>query len=734
MTICRRDFDSAKARFRDADAPGGATSAALSGALGEAQASVDACADRLAQPMQAVSLRRGQVGGGASTDELSVARCKAKVGAYVAMVDEACAKWRQKQQQGRVEGDKAAAAAARRPGERALMQARALRRALLGPDGVRRQQAARDRGGDDGNRFRQALEELDAVLAEADRAKADLASERSSETSRDSEAFFTRAAREAWRCAEQLQRVGEADVEGAFSRAEGARRLVRLALGEVGELEADVNTCGFDGERSVVEALRVARRGLEKISRALGEKAGAGANLTGEGGRVEAMVASGHLESALRGVDAARAELSRVRRVSTLEAKAREVLVEESVRVDALSRQAQELGLMCRPAVAESLQACRAAATTADRYDNQGGRGARASSHKREELARDYMAAALRAAEATGVADETLALERDAAARNDEERGLLEERLAREREAVLKLQSRLDRVATAAEERRSSLEGVRVLAASWKVGISGIRGPRGTLAAEPDGEAAARAVAEAREGLETLLRKTEASWDVGALGEDVEASLRLVAVAEAAVVEAEVRGRRRDGAFAVLERAAAQTQSIVADAARAAKVGRRPAVAEALAAAVGSVRIGLSAAMGTAAADSDGVEADDALLGEVAHAEDASERAVKVLARERLLMETAERERQERCSDLWAAARRLEELDTSGVVGDDPEAAAVVLEARSEAVQVRELLESRHACFVVRSGCGNWFSRLALAVPDTLPGSFCSVFFFSMLA
>lgn len=615
----------------------------------------------------------------------------------MAMADEACVKLQQKQQQDQVQGDRAAATTARRPGERALMQARALRRALLGPEGVKRQQAARDRGGDDGNRFRQALKELDAALAEADRVKADLANEKSSERSRDSEAF-TRAASEAWRCVEQLQRVGEADVEQAFSRVEGARKLVRLALGELGELEADVSTCGFDGERSVVEALRVARRGLEKLSRALGEEEGAGASLPGEG-RVEALISSGSLDSALRGVDAAREELSWVRWVSALEAEAKDVLVEGGVRVDALSRQAQELGLLSRPAVAESLQACRAAATTAERYDN---RGARASLHKREDLARDYMAAALRAAEAAGRADETLALERNAAARNDEERGLLEERLGRERAAVMQLQGRLDRVAAAAEERHSSLDGVYVLAASWEVGLSG-EGSRVTLAGEPNGETAARATAEARESLETLLTKAEVCWDVEALGEDVEASLRLVAVAGAAVAKAEVRGRRRDGAFAVLERAAAQTQSVVTDA-RAAKVERRPAVAESLVAAAGAVRDGLAAAMGTAATDSDDVEADDTLLATVTRVEDASDRAVEVLARERLLMDAADRERQERCSDLWAAVRQLEELDTGGVVGDEPEAAAIVLEARSEAVQVRATRRVQDTIVLVRFG------------------------------
>lgn len=672
VSACRAELDAALAQLRTAGIGEGPASTPLAGLLGEARASIDTCADRLGQEFQTLPRRRG---GSPTPDELLLEACKARIGAFVAEVDAVCAEQLHNRQAR--QGD-----AAHAQGERLLMQARALRRAMLGPEGIGRQ--ARGRHGGDETRFQNALDRLDAALAGADRLRADYDAEGSLQR-QDTVASFVKAAQEASNAAEELQKAAEAGVEQAGDRVEGARELVRMALSDVEKLETDAKESGVDGERSVVEAMRVARRKLVKMSDALGSQDRPEAPRRGQA-RIEALVASGNLEAALRSADAARTEVARACRALTLETDARSVLSKETARVDATSLEAQKLGLLDSPAVARALQACRAAATTAERYD---GRGRRVLPDKREELAREYMAAALRASEATDRAEEILSLERESAVLNLEARRRLEERLEQPTAAISLLQDRLDCLVEAAEHRRASLEGVRALTASWTTGNAS-KGPRGPLPAELAVETAARAKAEAEEGLDAAKKNVQSYREgVASLGEDVSLCLQRVTVAEIAIAEAEVRGRRRDDAFARLKRAAEKTHHVSADA-RASKVVDRSAVADSLAAAADQVRDAVSAAVNMAGVSGPGeVDADAPLLACVGRAEETAESAVEVLARERLLVEQGEIERQERSSELWAASRRLEELDTRGVVGDDPEAVAMVLEARSEVVQVR---------------------------------------------
>lgn len=685
IAACRDKLDAARASLSGADALDTKALPVLLGALGKVQASVDTCADRLGQS-STTPLQRGRATS-ATAGELSLATCKAKVEAVVANVDEACSKRQHAQLHGQ---SRAQDEASRRSGDRWLMQARALRRVMLGPEGVGRRRGA-------GSRFQEALDKLDAALAEADRLRVDVGAQRSPEGQEGGDAF-AKAAQEASLAAEELQNAGEAVVNEEGTRAEGARALVSIALGDVAEIEADASDSGFAGDRSVSEALRVARKGLEKMSGALQEDGGAGATLRDKN-RVEALVASGSLESALRGVDAARAVVSRVRRVAAAETEARDILTSESTCVDDLSHRAQELGLFERPAVVRAVQACRAAGTAAERFDS---RGRQVSLVRQEALVQEYMSAALLAREATAQAEETLAFERETAAVNVDARRRLKARLESPRAAVALLQDCLDRFAISAEQRRTSLEGVRELTLSWKLGSGGneLRVP---VPPESYGKAASRATAEAKKSMDTLVKEVETSRDVAALDDDVKLSLPLVTVAEAAAAQIEVRGRRRGTAIAVLERAAARTEAIMADS-QTAKVAGRSVMVASLADAARQVRNALVEAVSSAEKSGPGeIEVDDAFLAAAGQAEQAAEAAAESFARERVLVEQMEGQRQERSVELWSAARRLEGLDTGSVVGDDPEAAAMVLEARSEAMQVR--MESNDwliCCFSIK--------------------------------
>lgn len=666
------------------------TAVAPSLALGDAQKSLDAAADWLRQPLSAVPRRKRGRDGPGTADELYVKRCRTNVDAFVDKVDEAYARIHREHVvvPSGSEAGPAVVATQRRTGERLVMQARALRRAMLGPAGLSGQ--ARRGDGDDSRTFRMALERLDAALADADRLKAEACD------GGNDNAAFTKAAQEASRAAQELQRAGETSAREAEARADGARVLVRLALGEMDELEFDVKASGFDNEPTVTTALRVARRELERTFRKLGGIVVAGDEKTSSIGydgqsqdRVQAQVASGTLESALGTVDVARAELTRVRKMSDLQAKARAILSEEDGRVGVLSREAATTHLLRRPEVAQVLQRCRAALTIAERYDT---RGKKLSLEKREALAQDYMAAALTAAEARSRAEEVLFLERENAARNEQEKAHLLKRLEPAKAAVSNLRDRVERISGAAIARRASLEKARLTAASWNVAVYAGEATvsRGALPQEPDGATAARQVAEGLDSVDALLARANEIWDMESLSEEIMASLQRVVVADGAVAAAEVHGRRRDNAFAALERATAKTQSVITDA-RSAKVDSRPIMTESLALAVRDLRIGFIVAADTARRQTGPgkFNADDVpLLDAASAAEDSAESAASVLAKERLLVEQAERGRQVASSELWLASRRLEELDTDGVVGDDPEAAAMVLEARSEVVQV----------------------------------------------
>lgn len=644
----------------------------LLGAVSKVQVSVDVCADRLHQSITA-PLRRGD-GTSATSEEPSLATCKAKVESVVAKVDEACAKLQQEQLHRQITAQEEAS---RKAGDRWLMQARALQRAMLGPEGVGRRR-------DTGNQFQEALEKLDAALAEADRLRADIGAQPLPDGSGAGDAF-AKAAQEASRAAEELQSAGEAVVNEESSRADGARLLVRMAFEDLAEIEADLKESGLAGDRVVSSAVRMARAGIEDMFGALQEEGGAGATRRDKD-RIETVVESGSLESALQRVDAARAAVSRARRVADAEAETRDILAKESARVDDISRRAEKLGLFERPKVVRALQDCRAAATAAERL---GKRLRQVVPPKREALAQEYMSAALFAREATARAEETLVLEKETAATNNEARRRIQEHLESSTTAVALLLGRLDWLSVSAEQRCRSLEDVRALAASWKLGSAGkvLRVP---VPPEPCGKEASIATAEAKKRLDFISEEVETSSDVTALGGDVKVCLERVTVAEAAVAEMEVRGRRRDSAIAVLERAAATTEAVLADTQAVAKMFGREAMVTSLTAAVCQVQSALVEAVTSAGQSGPGkVGVDDAFIEAATKAEQAAKAAAETFLRERMLVKQAEEERQERSAELYSAARRLEELDTGGVVGDDPEAAAMVLEARSEATQVR---------------------------------------------
>lgn len=589
-----------------------------------------------------------------------------------------------------------------------MMQARALRRAMLDPTVVSGQVGRRDEA--HGHAFRAALERLDAVLAKADRLAGGAGggegdSRALGADDRDvGDDAFSDAATEAFLAALELQKAGEADTDEG-DRKQAARTLLQLALSELEELEVNVQTWGVDIERSVTTVLGAARRGLESVSRDLGDTpVGDGVEATASSAgqservRVEALVASGALESALGALDSGRTEVRRVRKLLDLEARAKTILHDERERVDALSEEAKVLGLLCRPAVSQALQGCRSAAMSAERYDN---RSNSLSVEKLEEFAQGYMATAGAATEARGRAEKVVALERTAVALNEQERAYLAERLEPAMAVLSQLRDRIEQLSAAAEQRRVSWETARLVAASWDLGqLAGdtlFPSTGDDLPQEPAGAVAARAVAEAMSGVETVAAEAKQSGDAGALGEEVNVSLQRVAEAEAAVAEAEMRARRRNSASATVSRAVARVQSVFHDA-RAAKVEQRAAVTESLALAARDTFAAFAVAADTARTSAHmsstrGESLRDCeilLLGAARRAEESAETAVDVLSRERLVAEQLERERRDTCSKLWSAARRLEELDTDGVVGDDPEAAAMVLEARSEVVQVRQ--------------------------------------------
>lgn len=672
ISACRDTLDAARRRLNDADAQDIKALPVLLGAVGKVQVSVDVCADRLHESITA-PLREGG-GSSAASDEPSLDTCKAKVEAVVAKVDEACAKLQQEQLHRQ---STAQEEAARKAGDRWLMQARALRRAMLGPEGVGRRR-------DTGNQFQGALDKLDAALAEADRLRADIGAQRSPDGGKAGDAF-AKAAQEASRAAEELQSAGEAIAYEESSRADGARLLVRMAFEDLAEIEADVKGSGLAKYRIVSSAVRTARAGIEEVFGALQEEGGAGATRRDKD-RIETVVESGSLESALQTVDAARVAVSRARRVADAETEAREILTKESARVDNVSHRAEKLGLFERPKVVRAIQDCRAAATAAERL---GKRVRQVVPAKREALVQEYMSAVLFAREATARAEETLGLEKETAAVNNEARRRVQEHLESSTATVALLQGRLDWLVAAAGRRSKSLEDVRVLAASWKLGTAGKK-LRTPVPPEPCGKAASRATADAKKGLDVTSEEVETALDVTALGNDVKVCLERVTVAEAAVAEMEVRGRRRDIAIAGLERAAATTEAVIADTQAAAKMVGREAMVASVTTAVCQVQGALVEAVTSAELSGPGmIGVDDAFVEAATQAEQAAKVAAETFLRERMLVKQAEDERQERSAELYSAARRLEELDTGGVVGDDPEAAAMVLEARSEATQVR---------------------------------------------
>ncbi|CAN0465781.1 unnamed protein product, partial [Ectocarpus sp. 8 AP-2014] len=254
ISACREKLEAARARLRSADTLDIKALPVLWGALGKVQASIDVCAERLRQS-SSTPLQGGRAASGTKAGEPSLATCKAKVRAVVAKVDAACAKRRQNEQPHRPKGG-TQDETSRRAGDRWLMQARALRRAMLGPEGI-----GRRRGTTGGNRLQEALDKLDAALAEADRLRADTGILGSPQGG----AAYEKAARGASHAAEELQRAAETVASEHGTRLDRARALVSMALGEVTEMEADATDCGLIGSPGVSEALGNARRGLERV-------------------------------------------------------------------------------------------------------------------------------------------------------------------------------------------------------------------------------------------------------------------------------------------------------------------------------------------------------------------------------------------------------------------------------------------------------------------------------------
>lgn len=686
LSACRAEQDAGRDRLHAVNILGEINSATVAASRRDGNSSLDECTDPVRERVKLPSQRRAGGGEMVATDdnvddERVVASCKAKVAAFMEKVRQVSTEQRQRgQPPHRVDFDQGQA-------ERLLTQARAFWRAISGDGGTRRLSTGQaELCGDDP--VQESLEALDVALLEADRLRPD----RGLEGSRSCDSFVE-VAQKASRAAQEVQKaVVETDVKDAGARAECARALVRLAEGDVDDLEAEIAASGLDGERSVREAVHLARRRLEEVSSALGGRDKEDAGRTGKGqAQIEAMVASRTLATALSSVDAARSEISKMRQVLVLETKAKNILIREASRTDELSRQSQDLGLLERPAVAQAVQACRAAVTAAERYESLG-RTASLSLDKREELTQAYMSAALQAGEMGGIAEETLAAERDARAEDDESRRRLEKRLKQSKSSLHRLQDRLSRLAAAAKQRNASLEGAQTLAASWKMVSADKLGPLGLLPAEPDGAAAGKTTAEAFRELENISRQMNASWNVTYLEKQVELGLQMVIMAEAATTEAEIQGRRRDLAIAALNCAARKTHSLLEDAQEVRVVGR-PAVAESLSHAACVAREGLLVAVESVLGHECGhVEADEPLLDAACRAEAAAEAAAEVVSLEKMSIEQEERERQERCAELWSASRRLEEMDTASVVGDYPEAAAMVLKARSEVVQVRRAI------------------------------------------
>ncbi|CAM9492268.1 unnamed protein product, partial [Sphacelaria rigidula] len=364
---CRRDLDATRIRWQEAtirceSAAATAAVTPVSLALREAQRAVDAASDHLRQPLRTMPSRRKDRHALSSADEQVVEACTASVKTFITMVDDYCSLGdRVSPIEPRTSDDAGSQPAAvaerppRRPGERLMMQARALRRAMLDPTVVSGQVGRRDEA--HGHAFRAALERLDAVLAKADRLAGGAGggegdSRALGADDRDvGDDAFSDAATEAFLAALELQKAGEADTDEEGDRKQAARTLLQLALSELEELEVNVQTWGVDIERSVTTVLGAARRGLESVSRDLGDTpVGDGVEATAssagrsEGVRVEALVASGALESALGALDSGRTEVRRVRKLLDLEARAKTILHDERERVDALSEEAKVLG------------------------------------------------------------------------------------------------------------------------------------------------------------------------------------------------------------------------------------------------------------------------------------------------------------------------------------------------------------------------------------------------------
>lgn len=124
---------------------------------------------------------------------------------------------------------------------------------------------------------------------------------------------FAEVAQKSSRAAQVVQdAVVETDVKDA-----GARAFVRLAEGDMDDLEAEIAASGLDGEHSVREAVHLARRRLRKVSGPLGgplgeqDKEDAGRSGKSQA-RIETMVAR-HI------ADSARSEISNMRQVLVLE-------------------------------------------------------------------------------------------------------------------------------------------------------------------------------------------------------------------------------------------------------------------------------------------------------------------------------------------------------------------------------------------------------------------------------
>ncbi|CAM9381502.1 unnamed protein product, partial [Choristocarpus tenellus] len=300
------------------------------------------------------------------------------------------------------------------------------------------------------------------------------------------------------------------------------------------------------------------------------------------------------------------------------------------------------------------------------------------------------MEAALAAAAEAKQARDAVAGEVEAALINKAERGRATGRLEAAGDVIAGLEGRLHRLSAATSRQERSLSGTRrrILNRTTTPDVASGGALGRVTAVDGNEEDAWQFVRGANKALATASEQVKSSWNVSTLEGVVEdAAGKSVAGAEAAVGEAEARGRLMDQGVAAVVRAATGAVRLSEEASLTGLAGRS-SVVEALSSAGDTLRAALVASEGRGG---DGV---DAFVVTARASEAAVDRVRDAMAQERRAVEQAEGQRRECAKGLWAAARQLEGLDTASVASLDVEVAAMVLEARSEAVQALVVLEA----------------------------------------